>query len=483
MTNLTSNWPYACTREALLRLQKMSPEDWRKAQPKDAGLFAGLDDSVRASHRVLARYKPSPAAVSFLLAKTRFMRVLIRAGNRVGKSEHGAAYLAAKALCHPNGRYRAVGVTAEQVRLVVGRLLAKYIPASALMPGSHFTPENGWSKNLIRLRNGAEIQLKSYEQERRAHAGNGLHGIWLDEPPPEDIFIESEARLRDFGGWMVITCTPAGYPVKYLKDLVEAEDSAWVEYVIGYNVSNCPWYTVEDIEENLKIARKNPQSYDQTVNGAWEGITLDRYFTGFDYTQHLQSKDSKLPVFNRGLWVALDHGQGLNRQVALFLGCHQDKDGKKKVHVFREFLSGKQGLTAAQIAKGIVDMIDSVPGGLAKLQSRHIRFIGDNNSAGLGRIGRFNQEIEKELAALGYPLSIASPNKRPGSVQDGEALLNNIALDSGLTADPSCLTLKDSLAHYKQGSEKFKDLIDTLRYGTQDLFATDNTTPRTLRNG
>ena len=32
---------------------------------------------------------------------------------------------------------------------------------------------------------------------------------------------ENLGRLLDFGGWMLVTCTPAGYPLKWFKKIVE----------------------------------------------------------------------------------------------------------------------------------------------------------------------------------------------------------------------------------------------------------------------
>lgn len=481
-------WPGSLdsvVREQLLVCSKFTPEQWSEAKGRVAGMFAGKSEATaRAAGGALATFKPSPAHIPWMLSPCK--RILVRAGGRVGKSRHAAAKLVAHALTHPGGRYRAVGVTFRQVARVIGKLIYEFIPKSALTTDSRYSPTRGWSNQLIRLRNGAEIELRSYDQEQAAHAGSPLDGVWLDEPPPYDLFYENLGRLLDFGGWMLVTCTPAGYPLKWFKKIVEAEDTDWEQYTVKFNRLSCPWYTEEMINDWINQWIKTPGQYGQRINGDWEGVTEGRFFAGFDFDKHVKSRD-----LNRGLssptlkWrLGLDHGQGENREVGVLCAVRTENGACKIVHVAREFKSGAGLMGAREIAAGIKAMVVDVcgPAGIS-IESilGRLEIYGDSNAAGLGRAGRFNDEIMGELRAIGIFNPIRSPVKVQGAREDCEALINSLALRDGLTVDPSCTLTLEGLNHYVQGKEKHKDAIDALRYGLYDLLTSRTTGPKLYR--
>ncbi len=468
---------------ALREAANNNPAAWADARGRAAGMFAGHErgQALADDAPAIGAFKPSPAMIPWVVGGGR--RILVRAGNRVGKSRHAAARLVAAALTHPGGLYRAVGVTFKQAARVVGKLLHEFIPPRAIRRGSHYDSARGWRDQLIRLTNGAEIEIRSYDQEQTAHAGNPLDGVWLDEPPPQPIFTENQTRLTDRNGWMLVTCTPAGYPLKWFRELV-ATSPFWREFVIPFDHRSCPWYSAERIAEVINEARFMPSTFAQRIEGAWEGVTIGRFFAGFEPEQHVKGRDRGLASPSLRWRLGLDHGQGANREVGILSAIRTVNGACKAVHVAREFKSGAGLMGAREIAVGIkaalCDVCEAADLELDALLGR-LEIYGDSNAAGLGKAGRYNDEIMAELRAVGIHNPIRSPVKVQGAREDCEALINSLAIRGGLTVDPTCILTLDGLNHYVQGKEAHKDAIDALRYGLYDLLTSRPTGPKLFR--
>ncbi len=77
--------------------------------------------------------------------------------------------------------------------------------------------------DILKLKSGATIGFKSYDQGRRKFQGTSQHLIWFDEEPPEDIRDECRMRLMDVKGIEIGTMTPLSglthiYDDVYLND-------------------------------------------------------------------------------------------------------------------------------------------------------------------------------------------------------------------------------------------------------------------------
>ncbi len=154
------------------------------------------------------------------------------AGNQTGKTEIGAF----EAKCHLTGEYPdwwlgrrfemptkcwAAGVTSLSTRDIVQKKLLGEpgIPdkqGSGMIPKEnilHTTLARGVSnaldKVIVRHISGGEsiLMFKSYEQGREKWQGDTLDFLWFDEEPPEEIYSEGLARLRE-GGMAYLTFTP-----------------------------------------------------------------------------------------------------------------------------------------------------------------------------------------------------------------------------------------------------------------------------------
>ncbi len=63
--------------------------------------------------------------------------------------------------------------------------------------------------SVAHVAGGASTLLfKSYEQGRAKWQGDTLNGVWFDEEPPIDIYIEGLTRTNATGGMVMLTFTP-----------------------------------------------------------------------------------------------------------------------------------------------------------------------------------------------------------------------------------------------------------------------------------
>jgi len=164
---------------------------------------------------------------------------LMIAANRIGKTQAGAY----EATAHLTGLYPdwwtgrrfdepvsfwAVGDTSKTVRDIgqlemmgpMNAIGSGFIPRHLIehfsrKPGVTDAIETVWVKHKERYHGApclSELGLKSYDQRRESFQGTKKHGIWLDEEPPDDIYIECLLRTvqtSDFaGGMMMLTFTP-----------------------------------------------------------------------------------------------------------------------------------------------------------------------------------------------------------------------------------------------------------------------------------
>lgn len=187
----------------------------------------------RKRYNKLIDYQPYPKQSEFHKAGKTYRERLFLGGNRVGKTECGAAEMA----FHLTGLYPdwwegkrfsapvrawAAGITGESSRDVVqeklfgppdrrdswgcgmipkhcigdiatGRGIANAIDMCSV---KHVT--GGWSS----------LAFKSYEKGREKWQGAALEVIWMDEESPIDIYTEALTRTNETGGIVYMTCTP-----------------------------------------------------------------------------------------------------------------------------------------------------------------------------------------------------------------------------------------------------------------------------------
>ncbi len=172
--------------------------------------------------------------VAFMNGGTEHRERGMIAGNRVGKTELGAY----ETTLHLTGLYPhwwrgrrfskavtwwASGDTGKTTRNIIQRKLlgspseigSGFIPRHLLV---HRTKKSGVADAFetvwVKHSSGgmSTLEFKSYDQRREGFQGTAQHGIWLDEEPPMDIYIECVLRTMktsDFpGGIIMLTFTP-----------------------------------------------------------------------------------------------------------------------------------------------------------------------------------------------------------------------------------------------------------------------------------
>lgn len=220
--------------------EEQSPESAVPALRRDV-LEVALEMDRRKRRNRLSTYRPYAKQREFHDAGTQHRERLLMAGNQLGKTLAGSMEWA----MHLTGLYPewwrgrrfghgvrlwAAGETRTSTRDTVQKLLV----------GDPEKPEE-WGMGAIpgakmgRVRRSAGVAnaidsvtvkhvsgrvstliFKSYEQGRAAWQGETLHGVWFDEEPPMDVYMEGLTRTNATDGIVMLTFTP----LKGMSDVV-----------------------------------------------------------------------------------------------------------------------------------------------------------------------------------------------------------------------------------------------------------------------
>lgn len=186
------------------------------------------------------QYHPYSPQRRFHEAGACYRERLFMAGNQLGKSLAGAMEVAAHLTgCYPGWwegrrwhqptRWWIASDTAETTRdsaqrLLVGPPFDEHAWGSAALPRETL---KGWRRGrgagtLAALSVGhasgglSSVVFKSYDQGRARWQGETLDGLWFDEEPPLDIYLEGLTRTNATGGFVLVTFTP----LKGMSDVV-----------------------------------------------------------------------------------------------------------------------------------------------------------------------------------------------------------------------------------------------------------------------
>jgi hypothetical protein len=321
----------------------------------------------------------------------------------------------------------------------------EWLPKEGLEIGWDWDERRGWLHNKIKWDNGSVFYFKSSNQNSSALASATLRCVWVDEPPNQRQFGEIQSRVAVYEGAIWLTFTPAGRPLKWLRDLIEPKESGWSQTIIRLTPESCPHRSPSSIA--TQIAGYGPWERAQRVDGAWDGVEPERWFDAFD-------EDRVVKDIPRRRWkvgIGCDHGQGAGHQTALLI--LQDH---MAIYIADEYVNAKAS-SPEDDAKGMLEMLSR--NGL-KIEDVDDIY-GDVNDAGKGARGYKVNEILG--FHLGYP-NIQIPNKRPGSVQYGVRLINYGFLKKQIHVHERCTSLINSLKYWKGRDDDLKHTIDGLRY-------------------
>ncbi|MGE0736038.1 MAG: terminase family protein [Alphaproteobacteria bacterium] len=181
----------------------------------------------------MADYRPYPKQTMFHEAGAAFRERLFMAGNQLGKTLAGGMEWA----FHLTGRYPdwwrgkrfktavrlwAAGVTAESTRdnpqrILLGPPQSRSAWGTGTIPGDAILGTASGrgiadAVDNIRVRHVlgdvSVCSFKSYEKGREKWQGETLDGVWFDEEPPLDVYLEGLTRTNATGGMVIVTFTP-----------------------------------------------------------------------------------------------------------------------------------------------------------------------------------------------------------------------------------------------------------------------------------
>lgn len=421
-------------------------------------------------------------------------RVFVRAANGTGKTMHAAAKLAKRAVTSKiRGRW--VGPTRALVRDVAARylwgLLREYCA-----PGCYYKPGVGFNRNnTIVLKNGSEIQLKSYQDEPTAHEGDEFDVVVLDEPPPQAHYDANESRVgrseERKGGQLIVIFTAVNRPTTWFREKVEGKEpsptgangvsrteheSGWVQYVVPYRYEYvCMWQSREQCDHYVR-SKQGTMQFPQRIEAAWEGTVDGRKLRSFD--EHcLVTRESLAGRAFDEYRLGIDHGTGVGKQVAILVGVLRDGHLDPTYYLLSEYV-GAGGTTPEQDAREILLMIKDM--GLSVFDIT--RAFGDiglgGRHEGTRGGGRWNDKIEVAIARLlrtsRSPITIEVPYKKARAPDAGEASINHACAEGRLYVNrDNCPAFIRSAMTYEgagaRNQEHLKDPIDAFRYAIQDL--------------
>lgn len=375
---------------------------------------------------------------------------------------------------------------------------------------------------------GTIVSFFTYMQGTERIAGETLHRVYLDEPPPQTIFGEVLPRLNVLDGHlrMSYTPTPESPPQDWAKGMVEkwraagcpdpAGDGQLHEVHVPLTVEACtplgglvpvPFMTGEKIA--AFVASLAPDERAMRVEGAWEVALVGQWLE--HYSAAASMLDFAIDTGGRGgiggrvragpppgarVAVGIDHGGGPGKQaaslIAFWPGADPGRpdaghaadpaapDASPVPYVWVLDARKQAGYsTVEQDARMILDML----GGWGLTVQDVDLWIGDRSSeAGSQAVAKSNGDLRKELQRLagvsGSAFWIKTPVKFGGSVRRGYQLLNGImeARWPGLpgrsrfVVHPKAERLSKAAQTFRGGkNEEPKDILDAVRYPVEQL--------------
>jgi len=449
----------------------------------DVSHLAAALDSYQADRLALYWERATPKQLSF--HKSQSPRRICRAANQVGKSYMASAEAWANAAgMHPYRETPAAPCVGwvlvadlENHYPTICRKLRETEPGHMLCPTTSYDTARGYrtrGRKAIKLKNGSLIEFRSGKGEIVALASASVSWLWIDEVCMSQHFGEALSRVAvrrlpsGARAPVFMTFTPIGRPVGWLRQAVEGVDGEppaedWDQIVIKLTPEDCPHRSPESLRE--QAAGYLPSEYQQRVNGAWQGVTFERLFSGFN--DSVLFEDDELPDREWGVGLTWDHGERSHSEVCLLFAY----DGAAREVLVIDEHTSKGRTTTAQDAQATLAMLDRHGLSVAAVTRAH----GDTNSAGKNALISVNRLLEESIAeAVGLPahsppFRILGASKPPGSILWGSRVINLALLSGRLRVSPRCHSLIEGLRHWKgtkTGSDsELSHALDSLRYG------------------
>lgn len=456
----------------------------------DLGGFAdaleGWADEVADSPLESIAWLPPQART--LRSERRFR--LFRAGNQsLGKTTVGLAEVifAARGV-HPfrkpsksAGEYWVVCAAWAQ-SIHIQKKLRALLPTSWQHPETRFDSLRGFrGKNpAVRVQHvdgsWSVIRFKTTNQGTLNLAGATVHGILFDEPPKsQELYGEIIKRVQSTGGWVLLTLTPIGAPLDWLRHecgrgIIEDIHARLTADQLIPEGTDQPLVledgTVCDADWIARIEEETPEyEIPVRVHGEWELRVTGRVFGSW----HQGLISETLPAGVQLLMIGLDHGTKAGKQVGILVALVDDPDGAD-VYVLDEDVDEIGQSSTSDDAGRVLDMLDR--NGLTWDQLDYA--YGDR----LYKRGVVDKKLNKELdfavaRRLGIKVAHLKPRIRTvkqgaghgkGSVDAGIRWLHQRMVRGQFRVHPRCEHLIKALNVWDYSDDEHKDKIDALRY-------------------
>lgn len=436
----------------------------------------------------LRYFRPTPVQESFLRDDAQC--VMLRGGNQIGKTMVGSVEVIYRLLGrHPYKKVPPPPIEAwivchswEQSKTIMCKF-HEMMPKNELHPDTGFTTGKGYrgtGSPVVLMKNGSIVRFKTTQSAAGGRgtislASGSCDVVWCDEPPPPNTWGELFARTTRTRGVLLVTMTPVGVPVDFLKKMVE--DKIISEHVGALTVENCTprgcqaLLSQDDIDKLARSYLKIDSA--ARLRGDWEGgIPEGRIFENFtdDHVSDLTPDPRRQYVWT----IGIDHGHDVASQVAILSAIDITDPTAPIIYVVDEYVAS--GASAELHAKGILTMIRR-----NGLDTAHIqRWTGDRSHGGSRKHGgrMSNNMLTAALChVLGYPkgqlpFRIRTAYKPKYSVYYGCQVINEAMCSGRFQIFPRCKRTIQSLKLWqlkKSGGmdtlSEYKHAVDALRYG------------------
>ena len=455
--------------------------------------------STAAEQNPLKYWRPTP--VQKRVVQDYFAIVLLRGGNQIGKTMVGCFEVHCRCIgWHPYKKVKPppvkiwIIVHSWEQSKVIQEKIWEMAPKNELHPDTEYIPGKGFRGKypVVKYKNGSIVYFKTTGQGTLGVASGTVDYVWVDEPPPPDIWGELKARTTRTRGQMLLTLTPIGAPVDYLRDMVK--DKLISEHVGVMSVENCtpegcrPMMTQEEIDA---LARSYlPIDREARINGDWDGgVPEGRIFDAFS-DEHISDFYPSLTYFDKQgrekdrtfIWtIGIDHGHDVASQVALLILIDMTDPKDPDIYVVDEYVA--DGAGAKRHARGIIQMLKRNELEIADIT----RWTGDRPHKGRkSGDGKMSNSILMSGFAdeLGYPkgglpFKIKTAYKPRWSVIYGCQTIHERMISGRFQIFPSCEKTIKSLKNWAIKSNgllntlsEHKHCIDGMRYAIMPIIDT-----------
>ena len=341
-------------------------------------------------------------------------------------------------------------------------------PRGALDPSCHYIAGIGYQyrgRKIVKVSaayGGGFMVAKSCDASPLSLEGARVKWAWVDEPPKQSHLLALRARLTMDLAPIWFTLTPVGRPVGWLRDMLEGNNATntdaeggWAVQHVELNQTNAPHRTEADIA--AQISECSPWEYNQRILSQWDGLTADRWVTGFSEGNIFTDDEAPERVEKVGLgW---DHGERPGKSI-----CYLVVFDGSRVWVLDEYSNDDRDTPKSE-AKAVFDMLARWGVNLDGVTDAR----GDVNSAGrLGMGFTMNDLLERAFAELAGssrpPFNIQTPYKKRGSVDARVRLISHACVDGKLRVHHKCARLIHTLRHWRGQNNDLKDPFDAMGY-------------------